>query len=1045
MAILQNPETGELRIVDDPSGLRAQGWREPSTEQADQAAKELDFGSVGQQAQAQGERIVRGATLGAVPGFGTPEDIRARADVSEKLSPVVSGAADIVPMVAAGALAATGVGAVAEGLGAAAGGAVAGTAALAGESAAGGLVQAGQAAYQRGQYLGEDPGLDAENALIFGGLNFGLGAASKALLGGAKGASRFAAEGEEAAVEGAGKATLGDVARQAESDAFQRAPTGLAEQAGAEATGAPLTSDTASQAAYQAAQGVAPEPGMHWKQTAPGETVDEFFARQAAARQAPSLVGKSLEDLGALPIEGEGDAARVAALQADEGFAATGRVPSNDAANGITLVRDGENLVLRDGRHRLTAAQNLGRESVFGTYVDGETGETLFQGEIPLQEALQAEAPAAKAAGGVAAERAAADDGMDRALSKASRSEANDIVEQAVGSKVPTPEADSFARQRALYQNRDAILDVSTREMQSDLTDLMQDIPNLARGGKIADVSRNVGENLSAQRALSDGIAENASALAGTLRGEAKAYAAELGKTGMQYAVPGSKDLVQALTEHAQALADADTGKAMFEAADAFKRVLDDHKLSFEGGMQNSLNPKAFQDLIPRVSSLASQVRTALEDASVWGKAGDMQKAYNSVISDQLIPNMKVFEEAVLKKTSKNYGDLWQMEGWENKIQGLLKGNDLGKVRHVNGVLDALDQLASVRSQYGDAATGTRMAERVAKIRRTMGLAEEVNDASARMQAIGGVAGHLPLVGGLAKEWVTGDLANAFRRLSGAVDRGIDRGVDDWIASSRLRGDSGGMLGKVGGFTARAITGSGEDSAVAATARRLGISHGLARFMGQDQNPQAAFERARGALQSDEQFFQSMGQDYKSLQQHAPETYLMLSGRAAGDRAFLMQRMPANVAVSMLRPQGYPPSRDAIEDWSIYWNALRDPMHVVSNIRSARIQEIQTLKERRPRLYERLQQRVIEKVGAAQTAGKPLDDSLLLRLSLLFDLDGAGTPAFSQQATQLAASWNAQQQPAAPSGPATGKLPAAMTPGPVQGIAQSGATFGSGF
>jgi hypothetical protein len=556
-----------------------------------------------------------------------------------------------------------------------------------------------------------------------------------------------------------------------------------------------------------------------------------------------------------------------------------------------------------------------------------------------------------------------------------------------------------------------------------------------------------VGENLSAQRAVTDGIAQNASELAGTLRGEAKAYAAASGKKGMQYAVPGSKGLVRALGEHAQALANAETGKEMFEAANAFKQLLDDHKVSFESGMANSLNPKAFQDLIPRVSTLASQVRTSLEDPAVWGKAGDMQKAYNAVISDQLIPNMKVFEEAVLKRTSKDYESLWKMEGWESEIQGLLQGNDLGKVRHVNGALDALDQLASVRTQYGDATVGNRMADQVAKIRRTMGLAEEVQDATGRMQAIGQVAGHVPLVGGLAKEWVTGDLANAFRRLSGAVDRGIDRGVDDWISSSRVRGDSGGMLGSIVGKTARAVTGTAEDSAIAQTARRMGISHGLARFMGQDQNPQAAFERARAALQNDEQFFQSMGQDYKSLQQQAPETYLMLSGRAAGDRAFLLQRMPANVSVSMMRPEGYPPSRDAIEDWAIYWNALRDPMHVVSNIRSARVQELQTLQERRPRLYERLQQRVIEKVSAAQTAGKPLDDALLMRLNLLFNLDGAGSPAFSRKVGQMARDYQAaQDQAGGPAGSRPSQSQQAMLkPGPVQGVAQTGATFGSGF
>lgn len=891
MALVRNPETGEVSIADDATPWLAQGYQIASPEQADQYAKEVDFGGLGEQAQAQGERVLRGATLGLARGFGDDADIEARAEVSQKQHPVLSAAADIAPQI--GLAAATGglAEGAALGLGAARGGLAAGAAALAGESVAGGAVGAAQAAYERGQYLGEDPGRDAENALIFGGLNFGLGAASHALFGsaGKVATSRFA-EGE--AVEGAERATIEDVAKVAEQEAADRAPAAL----------------------------------------------DDLGQPQPAAEVAGAA-------------------------------AASEKQSTADAV----------------------------------------------------------------------------EDGMDRALNNASRGEAEEVVQEAIGSKLPAPEADSFGRQRRLYQNRDAILDIATREMQSDLTGLMKDLPKLAGSGKLSDVAQNVGGELASQRLVADGVAKQAAELAGALRGEARAYAAASGKKGLQYQVPGSKGLVLSLMDHAKAITEADTGRGMFEAINGFKQTLQDSKLSFETGAQNSLDPIAHQGLIPRVGTLASQVRTALEDPAVWGKAGDMQRSYNAIIHDQLLPNMKVFEESVLKRTSKDYESLWQTEGWESKIGSLLKGNDLGKARHVNGVLDALDQLASARSQFGDAATGERMAGQVAKIRRTMGLAEEVQDASARMGALGQVAGSVPLVGGLAKEWVTGDLANAFRRLSGAVDRGIDRGVDDWIASSRVRGDSGSLLGNIALKTARAVTGSGDDSAIAQIARRQGISHGLARFMGSDETPQAAFQRARAALQSDEQFFAAMGQDYKSLQEHSPETYLMLSGQAANLRGFLLQRMPANVSPSMMRPDGYAPPRDAIEDFALLWNAAKDPMRVVSNIGSARLSELQTVQTGFPRLYERTQMRVLQKIATANLAGKPLDDALLMRLNLLFpDIDGAGSPAFSRKVGQMARDYTAAQQAM---GQASGKAAsprAALGTGPVGGIAQNGATFGTG-
>jgi len=105
----------------------------------------------------------------------------------------------------------------------------------------------------------------------------------------------------------------------------------------------------------------------------------------AAARAPVDLTGKTLEDLKALPIEGEGDLARVEALKQNKVFAQTGRVTSNDGAAGITIVNDAGEDVLRDGRHRLQAAQELGRSSVYGRYVDGATGKVLYEGEIPLK------------------------------------------------------------------------------------------------------------------------------------------------------------------------------------------------------------------------------------------------------------------------------------------------------------------------------------------------------------------------------------------------------------------------------------------------------------------------------------------------------------------------------------------------------------------------------------------------------------------------------------------------------------------------------------
>jgi|GEM_PF-6477207 len=108
----------------------------------------------------------------------------------------------------------------------------------------------------------------------------------------------------------------------------------------------------------------------------------------AQERVSPvSLEGKTLDDLRALPIDDPADRARVEALKKNPDFAARGAVKGNDAEHGVTLVDDGGEIVLRDGRHRLTAAQELGLPALRGRIVDGATGKVIFQGDIPLKAA----------------------------------------------------------------------------------------------------------------------------------------------------------------------------------------------------------------------------------------------------------------------------------------------------------------------------------------------------------------------------------------------------------------------------------------------------------------------------------------------------------------------------------------------------------------------------------------------------------------------------------------------------------------------------------
>lgn len=123
-------------------------------------AKYQKYGTTGQQAQGLAETAVRNATLGAVTGFGSEEDNRARAEVVEEESPILNAAAGAAPAVAASVATA--------GL---AGGSVLAGAALEGAAGAyGNLGAATDEAFKRDQEL------SAENALSAMGTGFLIGA-----------------------------------------------------------------------------------------------------------------------------------------------------------------------------------------------------------------------------------------------------------------------------------------------------------------------------------------------------------------------------------------------------------------------------------------------------------------------------------------------------------------------------------------------------------------------------------------------------------------------------------------------------------------------------------------------------------------------------------------------------------------------------------------------------------------------------------------------------------------------------------------------------
>ena len=434
--------SGDGRLYQvDPADVaiqeRDQGWAVAGDAEVQARVAErtqyAQYGSTGQQALGQAERFARTATLGLVQGAGSPEDIAGRQALTRQESPVTSfltqAAGTAVPAIAGGALVEGAAGALGVGRAAAGIGPLlpeAAATAATGESlvgAAGALVEGGASgtADEVEEAQAQQRGVNAGNILMYGVGGEILGRAVPAVL--RKGASAFrnrltgevAEEAGEHVLAGAERRALDSAADVADGvplgpdrDAFlvgaekniidtgsQRAAAGLdtLNQTMAEVTG--------SGAKRNKIRAMVPETNPAQRQWAADTSQAALDLRAELRPKGPgpsrgvspiSLEGRTLEDLKALPIEGEGDLARVEALKQNKAFSETGRVTSNDGKQGVTLVNDGGELLLRDGRHRLQAAQELGRETVYGRYVDGESGKVLFEGEIPLKGGAPAEA-----------------------------------------------------------------------------------------------------------------------------------------------------------------------------------------------------------------------------------------------------------------------------------------------------------------------------------------------------------------------------------------------------------------------------------------------------------------------------------------------------------------------------------------------------------------------------------------------------------------------------------------------------------------------------
>lgn len=129
----------------------------------------------------------------------------------------------------------------------------------------------------------------------------------------------------------------------------------------------------------------------------------EQASRKDLAKHAPDIrrtaesafAGKSLEDLGALPIEGDSSRAKIDQFKGDEAFRREGMLPANnDRSRGglpaLSVDADG-GAYLSNGRHRWTAALESGQEYVVANVKRyNANGDTVWDYVGPVRVSPQA-------------------------------------------------------------------------------------------------------------------------------------------------------------------------------------------------------------------------------------------------------------------------------------------------------------------------------------------------------------------------------------------------------------------------------------------------------------------------------------------------------------------------------------------------------------------------------------------------------------------------------------------------------------------------------
>ena len=484
----------------------------------------------------------------------------------------------------------------------------------------------------------------------------------------------------------------------------------------------------------------------------------------------------------------------------------------------------------------------------------------------------------------------------------------------------------------------------------------------------------------------------------------------------------------------ADGLQDVDTSVDWFIAADQGKRSLQKQVVDLDRQIRKQTDlavKQELEDLRTQLMDFEGNLRGGLENEGLWGRAAQYQQDVNRAWT-RYLQGVETVESDLTRVTRRqtSYTDSRAKRTYDPaKVESILrKDRDVGRKvleEQLDHVLAGAEDMAAAHRKWdtADPKQIQRLEENAKSIRAALGEADEIQGAELRwkqaQEAERNLQGHQRLQdrAAAAEERAAAKADREAARQAREAEQAAKSGMGDAL---NVAGLVGGALPGVGGLVrlGRLLGGLGNGGRVmVARAARMAargaeaapralvpvMTTALERFTGDHPDWETSYAAKRNALLAAQKdptaLFEAIGTNVGELDRVNPRLSAELATRMVQATAYLTENLPAGVSVSMMYPDGMPPSESAVRDFAVRWNSVMDPATVVDDLAAGvcEPQQWEALLEVHPDIALDVQTAMTVELAQAYE-DVPIQTKIWL--DLIFGGDGLAGALYSSRAAQ---------------------------------------------